>query len=191
MIDLLPGTFGTTPTFGNTFDRSVARAIQWFTATRDQYGRWHDAPVNHAVLYVGEVPGYDQPQIVEAAPGGANFSDWNAYGTDMVWAHEVEGVTLNDQQRASIAQFGIDCAIKGVGYGYLDFVAIALAQRRMHSIVFYEHTQWWAKRLGDPHRLICSQLVDWCYLQADVHLFSDGRWPGLVSPADLRALTLG
>ena len=33
--------------------------------------------------------------------------------------------------------------------------------------------------------MICSQLVDYCYLMAGVHLFNDGRWPGYVTPEDL------
>ncbi len=33
--------------------------------------------------------------------------------------------------------------------------------------------------------MICSQLVDQSYQDAGVHLFSDGRWSGYVTPGAL------
>ena len=36
--------------------------------------------------------------------------------------------------------------------------------------------------------MICSQLVDQCYLEAGIHLYDDGRDPGDVTPADLAEL---
>jgi hypothetical protein len=36
--------------------------------------------------------------------------------------------------------------------------------------------------------MVCSQSVSWCYDQAGVHLFADGRLPGLVAPNDLLLL---
>lgn len=34
-------------------------------------------------------------------------------------------------------------------------------------------------------------LVDQIYLDADLHMFNDGRWPGYVSPAALRQVLTG
>jgi hypothetical protein len=39
--------------------------------------------------------------------------------------------------------------------------------------------------IADSGHLICSQLVDLCYLRAGAHLFDDGRLPGDVTPGDL------
>jgi len=47
------------------------------------------------------------------------------------------------------------------------------------------------RRLANPKRLECSQLVDAAYLEAGVHLFSDGRIPGDVAPSDLLLLIQG
>jgi hypothetical protein len=42
-----------------------------------------------------------------------------------------------------------------------------------------------ASRIERADRLVCSQLVDKAYLLAGEHLFSDGRYPGEVTPGDL------
>lgn len=178
----------------NTGDNFVARAIRWFTGTKDQYGRWNDAKVNHAFIYVGIIAGYDEPQIVESNPGGAVFSPWNKYGKRAVWLTHLDEsgtglpVFLSPQNRYAIVSWARSFAIKKVGYSYLDIVAIALAQRRIGEPIDPHNPPWWVKRLADPRHLICSQLVDYAYEKAGVHLFSDGRLPGLVSPADLLSL---
>ena len=38
--------------------------------------------------------------------------------------------------------------------------------------------------------MICSQYVDSAYADTGVHLFSDDRWPGYVTPGDLAGLLL-
>jgi hypothetical protein len=94
-----------------------------------------------------------------------------------------------DAQREAIAVWAIDCAVKHIGYNYLDFVAIALAQQRLNTIVNYDNPPWWVKRLSNPRRLICSQLADYAWDKAGVHLFADKRPAGLVSPNDLFMLS--
>ena len=203
----LIGAWGTTPTYGNWYDRFIGAGIRWATATEDDYSKFPhiegeehftDAKVNHAVLFVGDVAGFSGPMLVEARPGGAAFAPWDKYGDAMTWANSFDttyGVNLmphaplHPEVRQAIANFGIDCALKRVGYGYADFLAIALAQKRFHNLVPYDNPPWWVRELGRPDRLICSQLVDWCYQQAGVELFDDNRFPGLVSPADLYMLT--
>ena len=44
--------------------------------------------------------------------------------------------------------------------------------------------------IGSSKHLICSQLVDLVYAEAGIHLFTDNRWPGYVTPADLANLIL-
>ncbi len=42
--------------------------------------------------------------------------------------------------------------------------------------------------VASSKHMICSQLVDFVYMQSGIHLFNDGRWPGYVTPADLASL---
>jgi len=72
---------------------------------------------------------------------------------------------------------------KGIPYNWPDIVAIGLAQRRLGRLV--TPRSWLARRLSRGDRLICSQLVDVCYEAAGLHLFTDHRPAGLVSPGDL------
>lgn len=188
------GTIGVTPTFGPWYDRFVARGIQWVTSTRDQYGKFHDAKVNHAVVFVGDIDGRDGPQLVQAQPGGAAFDRWDAYGDAMIWLTDIDeagtGIPIAPTtiQQSQIVEFAKDCAIKKIGYNYLDFLAIALAQQRFGDVVSDSKPSWWAKRLANPKHLICSQLADAAYSFAGIQLFSDHRLSGLVSPADLLSL---
>lgn len=192
------GTIGVTPTFNGPYDNFIARAIQWFTATRGNYSGWAAAPVNHAFVYVGNVAGYAKPQIVEAEARGAQFSDWDKYADSVIWLTDIECVndearmgspTLNPiitptpEQRQKIREYAIDCAVKNVGYGFLDFLGIALAQRRVDAID-PDNPPWWVKRLGDDDHLICSQLAAAAWRYADLYIYPH-RIDGLVSPEDL------
>jgi len=44
---------------------------------------------------------------------------------------------------------------------------------------------WLLDYVAGTGHIICSQLVDQCYLDAGVHLFDDGRFVGDVTPGDL------
>lgn len=186
VVQPVPGAYGVTPTYGSWYDQFIGSGIRWFTATEDQYHHWHDATVNHAVIYVGEVAGYDKLKLVEARPGGARLSDWDEYGDSMIWVNKF---VVDEAHQRQIVRTALMCAQRKIGYNYLDFLAIGLAQKRMHHIIDYNDAPWWAERLSDPDRLICSQLVDYCYEQASIILFNDHRPTGLVSPADLLALS--
>lgn len=190
------GTIGVTATFNGPFDNFIARAIQWFTATRSQYSGWSNAPVNHAFVYVGCVAGYEKPQIVEAEAGGAQFSDWDKYADSVIWLTDIRQCangwyeTVNDvplvptpEQQKKIAEYAIDCVIKHVGYGFLDFLGMALAQRRVGAID-PNNPPWWVKRLGDDSHLICSQLAAAAWHYANLIIYPT-RIDGLVSPEDL------
>lgn len=158
------GAFGVTPTYGNWRDRLAAGLIRYGT----------NSPVNHAFLYVGT------GKIVEAAPGGARHNDADAYGDNVTWSN----LDLDDTTRAKIVAHAE--SLIGTPYGWADILAITLAQDRAGRHV-NSHT-WWVRRINNWRRLICSQLVDVAYQEAGIHLFTDGRLPGLVSPGDLYRL---
>lgn len=170
--ELQPGDFGVTPTYGNWSDRFIGWAIRYGTGS----------PVNHAVLYLGD------GKLIEARPGGAGINNWDAYGSNMIWSagRLPTGLVPTQQQRNSIAAFGE--TLVGRPYGWVDIFAIAIAQKRLGEQKIASN--WIANHIKNTKSLICSQLVDLAYYQTGVHLFDDGRLPGLVSPGDLDNLLL-
>jgi hypothetical protein len=164
------GDFGVVPTYPTGRDALLSWAIRYGT----------NAPVNHAFVYVGH------GMIVEAQPGGARTVPADRYHT-VAWS--TGKIPLTDTQRSAIAAAAVGFADRHVGYGWLDIVAIALAQRRTFGLVHARaplaEQPWWVQRIERMDRLICSQLVDLAYADAGVQLFDDGRIPGLVSPGDL------
>lgn len=116
----------------------------------------------------------DGDRLIEAQPGGARIEPLAKYDhRDVVY---VAPAGLTDGQRVLI------CAAaekyEGVGYSAAEY--FALAAHRFHVPV-----PWLRRYIASSHRLICSQLCDQAYADAGVHLFTDGRWPGWVTPADL------
>ena len=88
---------------------------------------------------------------------------------------------LSPTVRAAI----VDAALNHVGdpYSWVDDACIGLTH------LFGWHVPAAVRRrLANPKRLECAQLVDVAYLEAGVHLFSDGRIPGDCAPSDLRDL---
>lgn len=187
---------GVTPTYGNWYDRFVGRAIRFATATQDQYGKWHDAKVNHSFIYVGD------GQIVEATPKGAKLSNWDSYGSDAIWP--VNGIGTRDKtgrltpleiDDATLAKVADEARkLVGTPYGFLDLLAVGLAQARFKRVVdpseVLAEQPWWVRQIEDEHRLICSQLDDTAYKNVGVELLQNIPVPGLVTPADLYGLFL-
>lgn len=122
------------------------------------------SPVNHAFIYAGN------GRIVEAQPGGAVWTE--LHYTNIHWSDHF----LTRDQRWSIAKAAH--SMLGTRYGWADIAALsfACAGIRSHAI---------DKRIERTDRLICSQLVDKAYELAGLHLFTDGRLPGEVTPGDL------
>ena len=164
------GDFGLVSTRGPLLDRLVADAIRLDT----------DSPVNHAFIYAGN------GHIIEAVRR-VKIDCVDQY-QDITWStgRLPKNLTPTPIQRGAIVRAAN--AMVGDPYNILDIAAIGLAQRRMGRLVG-DHT-WWAKRLSAGHREICSQLVDKAYFAAGIHLFTDGRLSGLVSPGDLWGLLL-
>lgn len=150
--------------------RAVSWAIRWDT----------ESPVNHAFVYAGE------GRILEARPGGSGFNAWDAYpGT--IWLANIKPPPQDFLEQEQVA-----FALCKIPYGWLDLIAIGIAQKRWDPELAQRwdegHVPWWVRRIGDMRTAICSQLADEFFLRLGVHLFDDGRPPGLVSPGDLLAL---
>ncbi|MFG3014332.1 hypothetical protein ACGFZB_28715 [Streptomyces cinerochromogenes] len=126
------------------------------------------SPVQHAFVYVGN--GY----IVQAMPGGAELIRLEDASEPVLWS--TGRIPLTEVQRLFISEYAI--GLVGTPYSFLDYASIALAHFRIRP-------RWVREFVADSHHLICSQLVDEAYLRAGVHLFSDGRIPGDVTPGDL------
>lgn len=125
---------------------------------------------SHAFTCVGN------GEVVEAMPGGARLSPLSMYTEGPKAAVTVfSDLNLTDGQRATIAATAR--ALVGTKYNFLDYLVIAL-----------DHWGIRPKRLrkymADRGHLICSQLVDLCFMRADIHLFQ-GVDPGDVTPGDL------
>lgn len=128
------------------------------------------ADYQHTFIYLGE------NQIIQAEPKGANYATLTSHAKTL-WS--TGKFNLSAEQRDKIC----DAARGYVGtpYSFLDYLALAL--HRFHVPV--PHLKAY---ISTTRHMICSQLVDQCYLDAGVHLFADGRWPGFVTPADLAKL---
>lgn len=207
-----PGDFGLVPTYGNGMARFFGWLIRWGCATptaaqktrlmRALYrvpilgwlvflldGRlWKTSRVNHAFLYVGG------GMIVEMEPRGAVLTRLHYKPDSIIWS--TGKIRLNRDQRHTICDTAHLFVAEKIGYGWLDIVCIALAQKRAGSSLRanlpIDRQPWfWRKVLGrveSLRQLICSQSVDVAYETGDRRLFGDGRFPGLVSPQDLAGL---
>lgn len=122
----------------------------------------------HAGIYLGG------GRTVEAMPGGAIVGSILAYaGEPMLWS---DLIVLTPAQRTSIVAHALDYV--GTPYSFLDYFGLFLNR-------FGLRPSWLKRYTASTKHMICSQLVDQCYDDAGVHLFSDGRIAGDVTPADL------
>lgn len=142
------------------------------------YHDWRDW--DHVFVYlgnneVGEAAGKGFRIRKLAPPAGPA-----AYGTLARWSTGT--IELTDAQRTTITDGARKLAAanhgKGVGYSYLDYLAIAAHHWHIPAPGLQSY-------ISSTGHMICSQAVDWLYEQAGVHLFSDGRWPGDVTPEDM------
>lgn len=165
MAEPQAGDFFVTTTSGSLLDRFFAWCIRFGT----------ESTVNHAGVYIGD------GQIVEAVRGVVRGLE-TEYPT-AVWSTKF---TAELDLAPSARQALVAAATSYIGrpYGYLDILAIGLAQRRFGGSVSRVSKWWWVKRLEKSNALICSQLVVDAYRAAGVDLFP-GTPSGLVSPGDL------
>lgn len=113
-------------------------------------------------------------RLIEAMPGGAVIAALSEYDDREVLY--VSPADLTDAQRTAICDGA--AKYRGVPYSFLDY--LALAARRFRLPV-----PWLRRYIESTGHMICSQLADRAYLDAGVHLFDDGRWPGYVTPMAL------
>jgi len=158
-----PGDFGLL--IGDDFVGRLIRVGEWLNG--DGFSQY-----SHAVVLL------DDDTILEAEPGGARIRPVTEYPVgQVVWS----SWPLSGAARYSIVLHARE--LLGTPYSFLDYVA--LAARRLH--IPAPGLRRYIKSTG---HLICSQLVDEAYGRAGLPMFTDGRWPGDVTPADLgRVLT--
>jgi hypothetical protein len=157
----MPGAVGKLIRFG-----------QWLNG-----GGYHD--YEHAFVYVGtnvrgsDLPG-DGPKIIEAMPGGALLSPLSRYA-------DLEPVYLRcpDEYRGAVASAALRA--EGVPYSFADYLSIAAHRFRLPAPLLKRYVR-------SSKHMICSQLADHVAEEGGWHLFTDGRWEGDVTPADLYEL---
>jgi hypothetical protein len=146
---------------------ALIRAGQWANGDGD-------GDHAHAFIFIGD------GLIAEARPGGACIL--HLQDTDyrnILWSHP--RVTMTAAQRTKVVASARWYVLQHTGYSWVDYAA--LGAHRLH--IPAPHLR--AYIAGSTH-MICSQLADQCALEAGVHLFDDGRWPGYVTPGDLARL---
>ena len=115
---------------------------------------------------------------IAAFPGGAARALYPLDGPLYSSGH----LAFTDEQRAASVQAAEHYL--GTPYSAADYFAIAAHHLHLPGSFLLKDY------VASTRHMICSQLVDQCCLDAGAHLFSDGRWPGYVVPADLANLIL-
>lgn len=159
-----PGDFGLTKITG--LGGYFIRAGQWMLGDGFQN-------FEHAFIFLGD------DQLIEAEPGGARVVSLSEIytGFDIDWS--TGKIPLTDEQRQLIVSNAR--ALEGTPYSFLDYFALAAHRLRL-PVPFLK------RYIESSKHLMCSQLVDMCYMLSGVHLYDDGRWPGYVTPGDLYEL---
>lgn len=148
----------------------------------------------HAELFVGRTlpaatvrqstePGMVSTQfgwMLGAYPGGARLTELKSAPEALDGALWSTGAfELTAAQRDLIVATALSKI--GTPYSWLDYWALAGHRFHLDTAALQRYIA------ADAH-MICSQLVDWVYMTAGIQLFSDERWPGYVTPADLASL---
>jgi hypothetical protein len=134
-------------------------------------------------------------QTFEAAPGGVHYGTVNDLAKKPHMVSDAPVMDAVDEAFLPLAvgtregyekdlrQRVVDQAeqLLGTPYSFFDYVALA----GLHLAPRSRFTKWARKRVQDSKHYICSALVDETYRRAGIHLFTDGRYPGDVMPADL------
>lgn len=156
-------------------DFGLATAAPWYADRLIRAGEWLNgdgfSQYSHAFVVV------DGGMVVEAEPGGARLTplaDYTQHGVGGSLAFS--SWELTDEQRHHLCV--VARSLVGIGYSWADYFAIAA--HRLH--VPAPGLKAYIESCG---HMICSQLTDYIYSTQDLHMFSDGRWPGFVTPADL------
>lgn len=161
MRELLPGDFFLSSLQGKP--RRYIIAAQWIVADLSRYG--------HAGIYLGN------GEVAEAMmPDGIEINPLKKYhGREFTYSQ----MSLTDSQREGIVQTARELA--GTPYSYFGYLYIGLT--------YFQHCpKWVERRVSSSQKFLCSQFVDYCYMQNGVHLFDDGRLYLNIRPGDLARL---
>ncbi len=115
----------------------------------------------------------DDKYVMEAMPGGARIAPLSDYLDRRVL---FSNIPLTDENRRAIVN--VARALEGTPYSFIDYFSLALH----HYGIDIPHLRKYIKNKG---HMICSQLVDFTYQAAGIHLFEDGRWSQDVTPGAL------
>ncbi len=122
----------------------------------------------------------DDGNVLEAMPGGARITSLKDYvesDRKIMFARW----PLSDENRRAIVH--VARAMEGTGYSFGTYLYLALRRLGWDSA-------WLRKKIKSRGKQICSQLVDFVYQAAGVHLFNDGRANSFVTPGDLNRLLI-
>jgi hypothetical protein len=165
-----PGDFLLVDFSNNPVGRAI-RFGQWLNG--DGFGKYE-----HAALYVGD------GLIYEMTPyEGLRANPITEYDEkQLLWSSGI--INPSDVQRQLILKAAAHYLLIDTDYSFADYGAIA-AHR------FHLPLPDLKNFIATSKHMICSQFVDQCYDDAGLHLFTDGRWPGYVTPGDLYHLLKG
>jgi hypothetical protein len=141
------------------------------------------SPVVHSGIYVGHAFGHQEPQVIEARPGGVGFAPYSKY-QEAQWSSNK--LALTRDQRNQIVEYAGKCI--GVPYDNMALVVAAFAQKKLGQFVspyrpLHEQPKW-VRRLIHQNRVICSSMVALAYEYAEAALIN-GYLPWIISSGDL------
>jgi hypothetical protein len=150
-----------------------------------EFGQWLDGDgftdYDHAEIYIGqESPEAPYGLTFAAYPDGAKTVPLPCLPERLpnaLWS--TDHFDIPAETRAAIVTNAL--ALKGTPYSAFEY--FLLAAHRLHFPI-----PLLKDLISSSKHMICSQLVDYVYMQSGVHLFSDNRWPGYVTPGDLAKL---
>lgn len=140
-------------------------------------GEWLNGDGFHDYEHSALVTAVHPLTIVEARGSGAAEVPYHYEGYTIIWSTGLVEPPDRDAVVAAARRF------IGTPYSFLDY--LALAMHRLHI-----PAPGLRSYIASTGHMICSQLVDQCELEGGMHLFTDGRWPGYVTPAALADLLL-
>jgi hypothetical protein len=146
-------------------------AIGWDIEQAERLAGLGKGEWQHALTYIGG------GMCLQAEPGGAQIVERPVQPGD-IWSTGLAPFALTPARRARVQPLANSPAFRGVPYSALDYLAIF--DHRCH-IPFPGLKGY----IADSGHMICSQMVDQFALMLGLHLFSDGRWPGYVTPWDI------
>lgn len=136
------------------------------------------------VVFAIDSPEYPDGLVVEAMPGGARCRPLR---DRLVPGYAYAGLELSADERRMVPSIartfvpdlgGPDLSERGIGYSFLTYVVLALAQLHIPTPHLRAQVDRRATR-------ICSQLADEFAFRLGVRLYADGRWRGDVTPGDI------